>query len=362
APQSLGSRTSRRAGEPPRRRDPPWLLRRRRSLWARPTATAAAAATAARAGSALARRRRWRRRWRRGAARLGRLAVRAAGWPSAPTAAATAAAVAVAEAVARREPCTPLVGVASAFFRGRLDLLHEDVVVSPFARDLLADELLDRFEGQGARLIDQADRLAARAGARGAADPVHVVFGVLRQVPVDDVSHRLDVQPARGDVGGDQDGQAALLEVVEDLQPALLVDVAGEGARLPGVARQPVFEAPRLLARVREDQDPIAALAPEQPQQQRELLLAADVEQRLLDALGRLLLRHDRDLRRIVHELPGELEHPERQRGGEEVGLAALRRRQASEDEAQVRDEPHVEHPVGLVDHEDLDATRGPHV
>ena len=191
---------------------------------------------------------------------------------------------------------------------------------------------------------------------------MHVVLGVLRQIPVDDVAHRLDVQPARGDVRGDQDRQPAFLEVVEDLEPPLLVDVAGERPRLPGVARQPVFEAPRLLARVREDQDAIAALAPQEPQQQRELLLAADVEERLLDALGRLLLRHDRDLRRVVHELPGELEHPERERRGEEVRLPLLRWRQTPQDEAEVGDEPHVEHPVGLVDDEDLDAPRRPDV
>src|SRR5213594_2255384 len=43
----------------------------------------------------------------------------------------------------------------------------------------------------------------------------------------------------------------------------------------------------------------------QEAQQQRELLVPADVEERLLDALGRLLLRHDRDLSRVVHELPG---------------------------------------------------------
>jgi hypothetical protein len=35
----------------------------------------------------------------------------------------------------------------------------------------------------------------------------------------------------RRDVGRDQDGQRALLEVVQDLEPLLLIDVAGERAR-----------------------------------------------------------------------------------------------------------------------------------
>src|SRR2546422_1088421 len=110
--------------------------------------------------------------------------------------------------------------------------------------------------------------------------------------------------------------------------PPLLIDVARERARLPAVADEPILEPPRLLARVREDQDPIAALAAQEAQQQRELLVAADVEERLLDALGRLLLRHDRDLGGVVHELPGELEHPEGEGRGEQIRLPLLVRRQ----------------------------------
>ena len=111
-----------------------------------------------------------------------------------------------------------------------------------------------------------------------------------------------------------------------------------------------------------EDQDAIAALAAQQPQQQAELLLAADVVEQLLHALGRLLLGHDRDLGGVVHELPRQLEHPEGQRRREEERLALLGRRQLAQDEAQVGDEAHVEHAVGLVDDEHLDLARRPHV
>src|SRR5262249_28213584 len=118
------------------------------------------------------------------------------------------------------------------------------------------------------------------------------------------------------------------------LEPPLLIDVAGEGTRLPTVADQPILQAPRLLARVREDQDAVAALSAQEPQQQRELLVAADVIERLLDALRRLLLRHDRDLRGVVHELRGELEHREGKGRREQEGLALFVRRQATQDEA----------------------------
>src|SRR5712691_960566 len=191
--------------------------------------------------------------------------------PLGPTAPVVAGASVAEPAAPRLEPRAALLREPASLLGGRLDLGHEEVVVRPLHRDLLADELLDRFEVKGARLIHEADRLAARARARRAPDAMHVVFGVLGQVPVDDVAHRLDVEPARGDVGRHEHRQAALLEVLQDLEAPLLVHVAGERTRLVAIARQPVLEPSRLLARVREDQDPVTALPLEEPEEHREL-------------------------------------------------------------------------------------------
>ena len=142
----------------------------------------------------------------------------------------------------------------------------------------------------------------------------------------------------------------------------LLVHVAGEGAGHPAVAPQAILEPPGLLPSVGEDEDAAAALAAQQPEQQVELLLAAHVVEHLLGVLGRLLLRGDGDLGGVVHELPRQLHHPERQRGREEERLPLLRLGQPAQDEAQVGDEAHVEHPVGLVDDEHLDLAGRPDV
>ena len=171
-----------------------------------------------------------------------------------------------------------------------------------------------------------------------------------------------DVKAARGHVRRDQDGQLAVLEVVQDLEPLLLLDVAGQRSRVPAVSRQPVLEPPRFLPRVGEHQNAAAALALEEAQEQAELLLAARVIHHLDDVLGRLLRRRDGDLGGVVHELPRELQHPEGQRGREQERLALLGRRQPAQDEAQVGDEAHVEHPVGLVDHKDFHALGRPDV
>src|SRR5215831_20480202 len=148
-----------------------------------------------------------------------------------------------------------LVGVAPALLARGLDLRQEGLVFRPLHGDLLADELLDGLDLERARLVGQADGLASGSRTRRAPDAVHVVLGILRHVPVDHVGHALDVQAARGHVGRHEDGKLAVLEVVEDLEPLLLLHVAGEGARLPAVAPQSVLEAPRLLARVGEDED-----------------------------------------------------------------------------------------------------------
>ena len=50
----------------------------------------------------------------------------------------------------------------------------------------------------------QRDRGSAAPGAARAADAVHVGVGRGRHVVVDDVRQPLDVEAARGDVGGDE--------------------------------------------------------------------------------------------------------------------------------------------------------------
>ena len=53
-------------------------------------------------------------------------------------------------------------------------------------------------------MVAERDRDALRAGARGAADAVHVALRDVRQVVVDDVADAVDVDAARRDVGRDQ--------------------------------------------------------------------------------------------------------------------------------------------------------------
>src|SRR5690242_1645681 len=76
---------------------------------------------------------------------------------------------------------------------------------------LAVHQLLDRRHERPILGAHQRHRFAFRARAAGAADAVHVVLGDMRQVEVDDVRQRLDVEAARGDVGRDQHAHLAFL-------------------------------------------------------------------------------------------------------------------------------------------------------
>jgi len=86
------------------------------------------------------------------------------------------------------------------------------------ARDLLA-------LGRG----HKGDRATGASDATGAADPVHVGIGGIGDVVVDDVGDVLDVQPPGGDVGGDQQTDAVLLEGDHHAVALALAHVAVQG-------------------------------------------------------------------------------------------------------------------------------------
>src|SRR5262252_5350337 len=153
----------------------------------------------------------------------------------------TAAAGISARTAAGRHALPSFLCVPPALLARRLDLRQVELITGPLDANLLADELLDGLEQERARLVREADGLAGGAGTRRAADPMDVVLHVLRQIPVDHVTHALDVKAARRDVSCDQDRQDTFLEVVQDPKPLLLIDVARQRARLPAVACEAVL-------------------------------------------------------------------------------------------------------------------------
>src|SRR5262249_21916408 len=152
----------------------------------------------------------------------------------------TAASAPRTPALARR-PAMVRCGTA-VLARRMVERMHQHRLVGDLVRELEADEALDRLESLDVLLAREAERVAGRAGTRRPADAVDVILGVERQVVVHDVRHALDVEPARRDVGRDEDRQATLLEVRENPEAPPLVDVTRDRAGMEAVRLEPAHE------------------------------------------------------------------------------------------------------------------------
>ena len=225
------------------------------------------------------------------------------------------------------------------------------------ARNPDADRLLDLGQTFVLFRAHQRDRRAGGAGAAGAADAVHVVVGRVRQVEVDDVRQLLDVEAARRDVGRDQHADLARLEVVERLHALGLRAVAVDRGRVHALAVQLVGEPVRADPGRDEDQHLVDAPRLDEVHEELALALARHRMDDVRDELRGRVLRRDLHRDRVAQERFCERADLVGERGREQQVLLA--RGEQRHDALDVGDEPHVEHAVGLVEHEDLDLARG---
>ena len=222
-----------------------------------------------------------------------------------------------------------------------------------FGWDRLPDQLLDRPQIGHLIGADQRDRGAGRAGARGAADAVHIGLGLVGQIEVDDVADAVDVDAARRDVGRHQGADLAGAELAEHALALVLrlvtVDRMRRDARLGELAHHLVG----AVLGTSEHQRAVDCLAAQQVGEGRRLGAAVEMEDALRHLLGGGRLRRHRDAHRIAQHLAREIGDLMRHGGGEEQRLPLAR--QLGDDGADVVDEAHVEHAVGLVEHEHAD-------
>ena len=81
---------------------------------------------------------------------------------------------------------------------------------------------LDSAQRALLRGITERDGDSARAGTRRAANAVHIVLWLRREIEVDDVGYTRQVDPARGDVGRYQHACPARAELLQGLLPSRL--------------------------------------------------------------------------------------------------------------------------------------------
>src|SRR4051812_35238356 len=98
------------------------------------------------------------------------------------------------------------------------------------AGNALADQLFDRRHRLEVERADDGNRGAGASGAAGAADAVDIVVGVMGNVEIEDVAGGRNIEAAGGDVGGDQQGNFTLAELIQRRGARGLIHVAMQGA------------------------------------------------------------------------------------------------------------------------------------
>ena len=202
----------------------------------------------------------------------------------------------------------------------------------------------------------QRERVARRVHAAGAADAVHVVLGRVRHVEVDDVRDVVDVDAARGDVGRDQDrrrGRAAGRSSARSrwLCVRSPCRTATEWPRRSSWRVEPVGAV--LGAREHDHAVPVVDAARACSSSSVGLEVPRHRVDRLRDAGGRARRRREVEALRIAQRLVRHLVELGRHGRGEHQRLPLLG--QQLQDAAQVGREAHVDHAVGLVEHQHLD-------
>jgi hypothetical protein len=144
------------------------------------------------------------------------------------------------------------------------------------AWDRVAEHPLDVAEQP--RLVDahERDGVAIDPCAPRPTDPVDVVLGNHRELEVDDMRQRVDVESARGDLGRDEHREAAGLEVGQRANALWLALVAVDGRRLDPVVLELRGEAVGTVLRAREHERLVDLAAADEVAEQLALALAID--------------------------------------------------------------------------------------
>ena len=158
--------------------------------------------------------------------------------------------LALAGRVLTRVALSVLAPFGALFFR---ILLRGRVRLFAHPRNGLADQLLDCRDASGVGGRNDGDRGAAASGAPGAADAMHVVVGVMRDVEVEDVADGGNVEAACGHVGGNQQRDFVLAELIERGRARRLVHVAVQRDRGKAVADERTMQRRDLALAVAED-------------------------------------------------------------------------------------------------------------
>ena len=168
------------------------------------------------------------------------------------------------------------------------------------------------------------------------------------------MAHALDVEPAGSDVGGDEDVDLSGLEQVKLGDAFGLLHVAVDFARAEARPLEALIELAHRRLAIAEDDRGAHVVLPQQVAQRCALVGRGDGHHPLLDVDVGARGAGDLDRLGIVEKLVRQLLDRRGHRCREQQGLPLLG--QLGADFLDIGDEPHVEHAIGLVDHQERTA------
>src|SRR5918995_479433 len=232
-------------------------------------------------------------------------------------------------------------------------------IVQLDSRDLLADEafdggnLLDVFPSHDRKSITDTLR------ASGAADPVHVIFRMMRHIEVDNMADLRHVDTARGDIGGDHHLVTAVAKAIQRVLALALSSARMENRDGMSLLMELTHYPIGAVLGATENQDLIVVGAPEQFFQKFLFLFGIHRIQRVgYGRRGRAPLA-DFDLFGFIQCPFAKLVDVRRNRRREQHGLSITRA--FFHYLAHVGHESHVQHSISFVEDQYFDFVEAQH-
>ncbi len=220
-------------------------------------------------------------------------------------------------------------------------------------RNCYPNKLLNIAQEGHLLALAKGNRDAFHARASRTADTVHVGFRHIRQIKVDDVADAIDIDSARGDIGGNEGPDLALTKGGENALALVLRFIAVNCFGADASSDQATHDLVGAMLGSCEDQGTVNRFSPQHVDQDCRLCGTIDANDALLDAFNGRGGRRYRDLDRVAQHLHGEFGDGTRQGGRKHQRLPLDRKH--TDNLTDIMDKAHVEHPVGFVENEPLD-------
>lgn len=216
----------------------------------------------------------------------------------------------------------------------------------------LPRQLLNGAQQSALAVIAERDRDSFGAGARRAADSMHIGLGYFRKLIIHDMGNVVDIDAASRNIGRNEDAAAPRPKAIKRALPLRLALVAVDRRRVYAGRREMLRHAVGAALRPGKHDRTLKIRAPEQFDEKVALVGVIYEKDLLHDALDRGRHRRHRDFYRIMQNFGGEPGDLLWHRGREEQALAILWN--AAQDLPDRDDEAEIEHVIGLVEDDDL--------